>query len=78
MLPMQVFTSPQVKVYKKKPMFKSRTMWFSLGLMVFGAVYDNFSYVQNIINPNYYGILLIIIGVVVAVLRFLTSQPMQE
>jgi uncharacterized membrane protein YdcZ (DUF606 family) len=53
-------------------------MWFSLGLMVFGAIYDNFSYVQNIINPNYYGILLIIIGVVVAILRFLTSQPMQE
>tara|TARA_R110000822_G_scaffold77412_1_gene185716 strand:- start:2165 stop:2305 length:141 start_codon:yes stop_codon:yes gene_type:complete len=46
--------------------------------MVFGVVYDNFSYVQNIINPNYYGILLIVIGVVVAVLRFLTSQPMQR
>jgi hypothetical protein len=46
--------------------------------MVFGAVYDNFSYVQNIINPSYYGILLIVIGVVVAILRFLTSQPMQR
>jgi uncharacterized membrane protein YdcZ (DUF606 family) len=53
-------------------------MWFSFGLMVFGAVYDNFSYVQNIINPSYYGILLIVIGVVVAILRFLTSQPMQR
>jgi hypothetical protein len=70
----------QVKVYNRhpKPMWKSRTMWFSFGLMVFGAVYDNFSYVQNIINPSYYGILLIVIGVVVAILRFLTSQPMQR
>jgi len=45
---------------------------------MFGALYDNFSYLQNIIDPKYYGILLVIIGLVVAVLRFLTSQPMQD
>jgi len=77
---MQPYMLRQAKVYNRhfKSMWKSRTMWFSLGLMVFGAVYDNFSYVQNIINPSYYGILLIVIGVVVAILRFLTSQPMQR
>ena len=76
----QNVTLPQVKVYnrKPKPMWKSRTMWFSFLLVVFGALYDNFSYLQSIINPNYYGILLVIIGIIVAILRFVTNQPMQD
>ena len=40
----------------------SKTMWFSLALVVLGVVYDNFSYVENIINPRLYGVLLIFIG----------------
>lgn len=77
----QNVTLLQVKAYnhhKPKPMWKSRTMWFSFLLVVFGALYDNFSYLQNIIDPKYYGVLLVIIGIVVAILRFLTSQPMQD
>ena len=58
-------------------MHKSRTMWFSLLLVIFGALADNFSYVQNIIDPKYYGVILIGIGVIVAVLRFVTSKPIQ-
>jgi hypothetical protein len=49
-------------------------MWFSLALVILGVVYDNFSYVENIINPRLYGVLLIGIGIVVAVLRFVTSK----
>ena len=56
----------------------SKTMWFSLALMVLGVVYDNFNYVQNIIDPRLYGIILILIGVVVAVLRFVTTLPLDE
>jgi len=56
---------------------KSKTMWFSLALVVFGALFDNFSYVQNLIDPRYYGICLIAIGVVVAILRFLTDKPIE-
>ena len=59
-------------------MHKSRTMWFSLLLVIFGALMDNFSYVQNIIDPKYYGISFIAIGVIVAVLRFVTTQPLGE
>jgi hypothetical protein len=55
---------------------KSKTMWFSLALVVFGALFDNFSYIQNIINPQWYGPLLMGIGVIVAVLRFYTSKPL--
>lgn len=56
----------------------SRTMWFSLALMVVGAVYENFSYLQNVINPKYYGIILMCIGVTCAVLRFYTSMPLDK
>jgi len=52
-------------------------MWFSLGLVVFGAIFDNFSYLQSVIDQRYYGILLVIIGVIVAVLRFLTTGPVE-
>jgi hypothetical protein len=56
---------------------RSKTMWFSLALMVFGVIFDNFSYVQNIIDPKYYGISFIIIGIIVAVLRFVTNKPIE-
>ncbi len=57
---------------------KSKTMWFSLALVIFGALFDNFSYVQNSIDPKYYGLCFIGIGVIVAVLRFITTQPLGE
>ena len=52
-------------------------MWFSLALVIFGALFDNFSYVQNLIDPQYYGICLIAIGIIVAVLRFITNKPIE-
>ena len=57
---------------------KSRTMWFSFLLVVLGVVYDNFSYIQDIIDPRYYGVSYIAIGVVVAILRFITVQPLED
>lgn len=57
---------------------RSKTMWLALALAVFGALYDNFNYIQNIIDPRFYGILLISIGVIVAVLRVLTTLPLDE
>lgn len=52
-------------------------MWFSLALVIFGALFDNFSYVQNLIDPQYYGVSLIAIGIIVAVLRFITTEPIE-
>ena len=59
-------------------MRQSRTMWFSLALVVFGALFDNFTYLQSVIDEKYYGVLLVAIGVIVAVLRFITTQPLKE
>jgi hypothetical protein len=59
-------------------MRKSKTMWFALILVILGFIADNFNYVQNVIDPQYYGISYIVIGVVVAVLRFVTTTSISE
>ena len=56
----------------------SRTMWFSLAMVVLGSLYDNFSDIQDIINPKYYGSIFILIGVICAILRFYTTLPLDE
>ena len=63
---------------KSRGAMRSKTMWFSLALVILGVVYDNFSYIENLINPRLYGVLLIFIGVVVAVLRFVTTMPLED
>lgn len=60
-----------------KRMRHSKTMWFSIALVVFGALMDNFSYLQNLIDPKYYGFGFIAIGIIVAILRFVTTQPIK-
>jgi hypothetical protein len=56
---------------------RSKTMWFSLALVVLGALMDNFSYIQNLIDPKYYGFGYIVIGIIVATLRFVTTKPIE-
>ena len=63
---------------KARGMMHSRTMWFSLALVILGALYDNFSYIEQLIDPRLYGILLISIGIIVAVLRFITTQSLDD
>lgn len=63
---------------KTRGAMHSKTMWFSLALVVLGVVYDNFSYLEQLINPRLYGISLIFIGVIVAVLRFVTTLPLDD
>jgi hypothetical protein len=59
-------------------MSRSRTLWFSLALVIFGALMDNLQYLQSVIDPKYYGGIMIFVGVIVAVLRFATSQPLDK
>jgi hypothetical protein len=62
----------------KMKMYKSKTMWFSLALVIIGSLYDNLSYLQNVIDPKYYGSILVSIGIICAVLRFYTTMPLDE
>lgn len=63
---------------RSRGVMRSKTMWFSFALVILGVVYENFSYVQNIIDPRLYGVLLIAIGIVVAILRFITTLPLDD
>jgi hypothetical protein len=56
----------------------SKTMWFSLAMVILGVIYDNFSYLQDVIDPKYYGSIFIGIGIICAVLRFYTTLPLDE
>lgn len=53
---------------------KSKTMWFALALVILGALMDNLSYVEHLISPQYYGVIVIAIGVAVAILRYVTTD----
>lgn len=57
---------------------KSKTMWFSLVLIVLGAIADNLSYIQSQIDERYYGFIVMGIGVVTAVLRWNTAKPLDD
>jgi hypothetical protein len=59
-------------------MIKSKTMWFSFALVVFGALFDNLPTLQAFLDPKFYSYSLVVIGVCVAVLRFLTTQPLDK
>jgi hypothetical protein len=50
-------------------------MWFSVALVIFGALLDNLPMLQAIIDPKYYGIIFTVVGVIVALLRYVTKEP---
>jgi len=56
----------------------SKTMWFSLAIAVFGAVETYYPYLQNVVNPKYYGPIFMAIGIICAVLRVYTTLPLDE
>lgn len=55
----------------------SKTMWFSLILVVLGALFDLFPTLQAVLDPKLYSFGLVIIGLVVAILRYLTKEPIR-
>ena len=50
-------------------------MWFSVALVIFGALLDYLPALQSIIDPKYYGIIFSSVGVIVAILRYVTKEP---
>jgi hypothetical protein len=58
--------------------YKSKTMWFSLALVVFGALLDYLPVLQSIIDPKYYGVIFSIVGVITAILRYITKEPISK
>lgn len=63
--------------FSSAKMMRSRTMWFSFALVVFGALEAGFPYLQSVIDPQYYGLILVSIGITTAILRFITTGPLK-
>lgn len=59
-------------------MRKSKTMWFAFALALLGALMELFPYLRDLIDPRYYSISFVVIGMVVAALRFITTQPIER
>ena len=59
-------------------MFRSRTMWFSGLLFLLGAISDNSSYIQDLLDPKVYSISMFVIGIVIAYLRATTTKPLDD
>jgi len=57
--------------------YKSKTMWFSLALVVFGALLDYLPALQSIIDPKYYGLIFAVVGIITAILRYITKEPIK-
>lgn len=63
---------------RAKGAMHSKTMWFSLAMMIFGAVEMYFPYLEKNIQPQYYGPIFMAIGIICAILRFYTTMPLDE
>lgn len=57
---------------------KSRTMYFALALIGFGAIEQALPETQSLISPDMYGILTSGVGLIVAVLRWITTTDLGE
>ena len=63
-------------------MLRSKTLWFSVLLAVLGVLEVNGSLLRGFLNPvlgeAWAGMVLLLVSVLVAVLRIVTTQPVSE
>ena len=59
-------------------MFRSKTLWFSVLLAVCGVIEQSSALVTQTVGPQNTGYVMLGVSVIVAVLRFLTTQPLSE
>jgi hypothetical protein len=58
--------------------FKSKTMMFALALAIFGVLEMNLKVFAPHLTPEFFGAFSILISIVVAVLRVLTTMPLDK
>lgn len=63
---------------KLRGILRSRTMWFSGLLFLLGAISDNSSYIQDLLDPKVYSVSMFIIGIVISYLRATTNKPLED
>jgi len=65
-------------IRKLKGMLRSRTMMFSALLFLLGAISDNSSYIQDLLDPKVYSVSMFVIGIIIAYLRVTTIKPLED
>lgn len=58
--------------------FKSKTMLFSMLIGILGAIQSSMPFMQDVIPPKYYGLVLMLVSVAIAILRIVTKKPLSE
>lgn len=58
--------------------YRSKTQWFNGALVLSGLVQANIEEFRAIVPPSYFGVFLVIIGMVGWYLRTITTQPIEE
>jgi hypothetical protein len=61
-----------------KAALKSKTLWFALALAVFGVIEMQAKLFAQYMTPEAFGLFNIAVGLIVAVLRVLTTVPLSE
>lgn len=57
-----------------KKYYRSKTMWWSLSIIILGVVADNMPHFHNVLGDQYYGTILMGIGIITAILRWNTHE----
>jgi len=56
-------------------MFKSKTIWFAILLAVGGILEQSQSVITQLVGAQNTGLIMLVISIIVAVLRIVTTQP---
>ena len=57
---------------------KSKTMWFSIGLIVLGVLEQNMGLLRGLVAPEHFGYVTAGIGIASAVLRVYTTTALSN
>ena len=61
-----------------KKWMKSWTINYGLVLVILGSLQQNFDYLKTLIGEKNYGLAFVAIGIVVVVLRFKTTNSLED
>ncbi len=57
---------------------KSKTMWFNAALAVLGVLEIHGALLQSALGPKYFGVMMVSVAAINAVLRAVTTKPLSE
>lgn len=61
-----------------KGALRSKTILFAVLLAAFGAAYDSLPIIKAFVTPQVFGVATFIVGIVIAILRVLTTQSLAD